>query len=67
MVTELNSYELNGVKESIADWISNISPSDFPFQSMIGKASTSQPKFEWQTDSDEAVNDDNALMEGFEF
>lgn len=67
MATELNSYELNGVKESIADWISNISPSDFPFQSMIGKASTSQPKFEWQTDSDEAVNDDNALMEGFEF
>lgn len=67
MATELNSYELNGVKESIADWISNISPRDFPFQSMIGKASTSQPKFEWQTDSDEGVNPDNALMEGFEF
>lgn len=67
MSTELNSYELNGVKESVADWISNISPADFPYSSMIGKASTTQPKFEWQTDSDEAVNDDNALMEGFEF
>ncbi|MBF4178906.1 SU10 major capsid protein [Lelliottia nimipressuralis] len=67
MSTELNSYELNGVKESIADWISNISPRDFPFQSMIGKASTSQPKFEWQTDADEAVDANNALMEGFEF
>lgn len=67
MSTELNSYELNGVKDSIADWISNISPRDFPFQSMIGKANTTQSKFEWQTDSDEAVDEDNALMEGFEF
>ncbi|MGG8042481.1 DUF5309 family protein [Klebsiella aerogenes] len=67
MATELMSYELNGVKESIADWISNISPRDFPFQSMIGKGSATQPKFEWQTDSDEAVDPDNALMEGFEF
>ncbi|MBF0034488.1 DUF5309 domain-containing protein [Citrobacter freundii] len=67
MATELNSYELNGVKDSIADWISNISPAAFPFQSMIGKASATQPKFEWQTDSDEAVDPDNALMEGFEF
>ncbi|MGK3630385.1 SU10 major capsid protein [Enterobacter cloacae] len=67
MATELNSYELNGVKDSIADWISNISPSDFPFSSMIGKDSCTQPKFEWQTDSDETVDADNALMEGFEF
>lgn len=64
---QLNSYELNGVKESFADWISNISPQDFPFQSMIGKTSTTQPKFEWQTDSDAPVDPANALMEGFEF
>lgn len=67
MSTELNSYELNGVKDSIADWISNISPADFPFSSMIGKDSTTQAKFEWQTDSDETVDANNALMEGFEF
>lgn len=67
MATELNSYELNGVKDSIADWISNISPADFPFSSMIGKDSATQAKFEWQTDSDETVDADNALMEGFEF
>lgn len=67
MATELMSYELNGVKESIADWISNISPREFVYQSMIGKGSTTQPKFEWQVDYDEAVNDENALLEGFEF
>lgn len=67
MATELNSYELNGIKDSIADWISNISPDKFPYQSMIGKAPSTQSKFEWQTDSDEAVDSDNALMEGFEF
>ncbi len=67
MATELMSYELNGVKESIADWISNISPREFVYQSMIGKGSTSQPKFEWQVDYDEPVDDANALMEGFEF
>lgn len=67
MATELMSYELNGVKESIADWISNISPREFVYQSMIGKGSTTQPKFEWQVDYDEAVDDANALMEGFEF
>lgn len=67
MATELNSYELNGVKDSVADWISNISPKDFPYQSMIGKDGSSNAKFEWQTDCDEAVDPDNALMEGFEF
>lgn len=67
MATELNSYELNGVKESIADWISNISPREFVYQSIIGKGSTTQPKFEWQVDYDEAVDPANALMEGFEF
>jgi len=63
----LNSYELNGVKESFADWISNIAPRDFPFQAMIGKVATQNAKFEWQTDSDAPVDPNNALMEGFEF
>lgn len=64
---QLNSYELNGVKQSFAEWISNISPEDFPFQSMIGKTSTTQSKFEWQTDSDAPVDPNNALFEGFNF
>lgn len=67
MATGLNSYELKGVKESIPDWVSNIGPKDFPFQMMAGKDTTTQPKFDWQTDSDEGVDDSNALMEGFEF
>lgn len=63
----LNSYELNGVKQSFAEWISNISPADYPFQSMIGKVASTNAKFEWQTDSDAPVDPNNALMEGFEF
>lgn len=64
---QLNSYELNGVKDSFADYISNIAPKDFPFQAMIGKTATSNSKFEWQTDSDAPVDPNNALMEGFNF
>ncbi|MGB7801016.1 SU10 major capsid protein [Buttiauxella sp.] len=63
----LNSYELNGVKDSFAEWISNISPQDFPFQAMIGKTTATQSKFEWQCDSDSPVDPNNALMESFEF
>ncbi|GDX06343.1 DUF5309 family protein [Buttiauxella sp. A111] len=64
---QLNSYELNGVKQSFADWISNISPDEYPFQAMIGKAATGNAKFEWQTDSDAPVDPNNALFEGFNF
>lgn len=64
---QLNSYELNGVKDSFADYITNIAPQDYPFQSMIGKVGTQNAKFSWQTDSDAPVDPNNALMEGFEY
>lgn len=67
VATELNSYELNGVKQSIADWISNLGVGELVAQAMIGKEPATRSKVEWQTDSIEPTDDDNALMEGFDF
>lgn len=47
----LKSLELNGNKQSFASWISNLSPCETPFASMIGKDSISQAQYSWQVDS----------------
>lgn len=44
------SYDIRGLKEEFADWISNISPYDTPFVSMTGKAPVYNKVFEWQSD-----------------
>ncbi|MFW3387879.1 UNVERIFIED_CONTAM: DUF5309 family protein, partial [Kocuria sp. CPCC 205274] len=62
-ITNLVSYELNGVKESFANWISNISPSDTPFTSMTGKESIKNKYFQWQEDALKGVSQ-NAFAEG---
>lgn len=64
MATTLNSYDLKGVKESFANWISNISPTDTPFVSMTGKESITNKYFQWQTDALAPVDPDNAYEEG---
>jgi hypothetical protein len=56
-------YDLIGVREDLSDVISNISPTDTPFLSNIGKASADQTQFDWQTD-DLAAAADNAVIEG---
>ncbi|MFW3388071.1 UNVERIFIED_CONTAM: DUF5309 family protein, partial [Kocuria sp. CPCC 205274] len=63
-ITNLVSYELNGVKESFANWISNISPTDTPFVSMTGKESITNKYFQWQHDSLGKVDPNNAYAEG---
>ena len=40
-----------GIRESLADVISSISPEEVPFQSNVGSESVSNTYFEWQTDS----------------
>ncbi|MGL5085139.1 MAG: SU10 major capsid protein, partial [Clostridium sp.] len=47
----LKSFELNGNKLSFANWISNLSPCDSPFTSMINKEAIDQTQYSWQTDS----------------
>ncbi|MGL5014170.1 MAG: SU10 major capsid protein [Bacteroidales bacterium] len=46
----MHSYELNGKKQSFANWISNLSPTETPFCSMTPKEAVNQTKFFWQTD-----------------
>ena len=49
-MTKLYSYELEGKKQSFANWISNLSPTETPFSSMTPKEATNQTNFFWQTD-----------------
>lgn len=44
------SYDLKGNKQSFANWISNLSPTETPFSSMTPKEGINQTKFFWQTD-----------------
>lgn len=47
----LKSFELKGNKQSFASFISNLSPCDTPFSSMISKEGIDQTSYSWQTDS----------------
>ena len=58
------TYQAIGIREQLADLISNIAPVDVPFQNSIGKASAENTKFEWQTDTLAAVNTANIQIEG---
>jgi hypothetical protein len=57
-------YTSIGVKEDLADVIYDISPTDTPIMSSIGKARASQTLHEWQTDSLAQATTTNALIEG---
>lgn len=45
------SHSAAGIRESLADIISSISPEEVPFQSNVGSENVSNTYFEWQTDS----------------
>ena len=45
------SFDAKGIRESLADIISSISPEEVPFQSNVGSENVSNTYFEWQTDS----------------
>lgn len=50
-MTMLKTFDLKGNKQSFADWISNLSPCETPFISMVGKEKVDQVQYSWQTDS----------------
>ncbi|MGL5015171.1 MAG: SU10 major capsid protein [Bacteroidales bacterium] len=50
-MTVLKSLDLKGNKQSFAGWISNLSPCDTPFVSMIGKEGIDQTQYSWQIDA----------------
>ncbi|MGL5965381.1 MAG: SU10 major capsid protein [Fusobacteriaceae bacterium] len=49
-MTMLRTFDLKGNKLSFADWISNLSPCETPFVSMIPKEKIDQTQYSWQTD-----------------
>ena len=57
------SYDTIGKAEDVSDIINNISPTDTPFQSMIGKRKVHNDLFQWQEDSLAGVKD-NAAIDG---
>ncbi len=58
-----DTYDLVGGREDLADIIYNISPTDVPFQSNIGRGKATAILHEWQTDA-LASAASNAVIEG---
>ena len=58
------SYQSIGNREDLTDVIYNIAPTDTPFMTSIGKTKATAVYHEWQTDSLDAVNLSNAVVEG---
>ena len=58
------TYQAIGDREDLSDIIYDISPTDTPFMSNVGRGKASYTLVEWQTDSLAAANADNAVIEG---
>ena len=58
------TYTAIGQREDLSDVIYNISPTETPFMSSIGKSKATAVYHEWQTDSLAGVNTSNAAVEG---
>ena len=62
-MTQFRTYAAVGLREDLSDIIYNISPTDTPFMSTIGKTKATAVYHEWQTDSLAAAAA-NAAVEG---
>lgn len=58
------TYDTTGIREDLMDTIFNISPTEVPFISMIGKGKAKNTYVEWQIDSLADATEDNAVREG---
>lgn len=59
-----DSFDAVGNREDLTDVIYNISPTDTPFMSNIGRSKVMATLHEWQTDNLAAVDTGNAQVEG---
>jgi hypothetical protein len=62
-----DTYDARGIREELADTISNISPEETPFMSLIGKSKVKTTHPEWQTDALATPTTSNAFVQGDEF
>ena len=60
-------YDRVGVRESLMDVVTNISPNDTPLFSGLAKVKVGQPVHSWQTDSSTNYTETNAQIEGSDF
>lgn len=58
------TYDASGIREDIADAVFNISPTETPFISSIGKGKAKNTYVEWQVDELDNATADNAVVEG---
>lgn len=58
------TFNAKGIREDLTDIIYNISPTQTPFMSSVGKAKAKQTFHEWQTDSLAAAQTNNAQLQG---
>jgi hypothetical protein len=58
------TYQVVGRREDLTDVIHDVSPTDTPFMSAIGKGTASNTFHEWQTDALASASDANAVVEG---
>jgi hypothetical protein len=69
--TNFDRYDLNGsgdnVREDLTDVITNISPTEVPLQSNVGRGESSNTLKEWQIDELAAVDTGNAAIDGADF
>lgn len=59
-----DKYDAVGVREDLDEKITNVNPEETPVYSSIGRKKADNTFFEWQRDSFDAPNKDNALIEG---
>lgn len=64
LATTFSTYGAKGIREDLSDLISNIAPTEVPFQSNIGSEPANATYFEWQTDSLASASGSNAQIEG---
>src|SRR5215471_18893628 len=57
-------YDAKGLREDLSDVIYNISPTETPFVTGIGRNKASAVLHEWQTDALAAADGTNAQLEG---
>lgn len=58
------TYQTNGIREDIADAVFNISPTETPLISSVGKGKAKNTFVEWQTDTLATASANNAVIEG---
>jgi hypothetical protein len=63
-MSQYKTYDARGLREDLTDVIYDISPTDTPIMSSIGKGKASAVYHEWQTDNLASATTGNAAVEG---